>query len=130
MKCMHLIAVAAIALPGCADLPTTSSGGGVALEQQASIEFANQRSSVTSWQADGRDGLWIESGKGDWYYGKFISPCFGLDHAIAVGFDNGSSNRIDRFSSVVVPYEPDRCQLASFTKSEPPPKGERHVFGK
>jgi hypothetical protein len=128
MKRIHpaaIVVAAALALQGSANLENTGTSSGVALDkEQASIPFASQRSAVHSWQADGREGLWVQDARRDWYYAKFIGPCHGLDHALSVGFDTGTSDRIDRFSHVVVPNE-DRCAIISFTKSEPPPDGKR-----
>jgi hypothetical protein len=113
-------------LHGCANLPEPESADGVPLSSpETFISFANQRNAVHSWQADGLDGLWVQDGRRNWYYARFIGPCFGIDHAFRLGFDTGSSNRIDRFSFVVVPDERDRCAIMSFRKSEPPPDGKR-----
>ena len=45
---------------------------------------------------------------------------FGLDFALSIGFDTGPSNQFDKFSSILVPRE-GRCQVTSFTRSDPPP---------
>jgi hypothetical protein len=129
MKRIHLVAVAVVtaaALQACANLEDTGTSTGVGLsKEEASIPFANQRSAVHSWQADGREGLWVQDARREWYYAKFIGPCHGLDHAISLGFDTGTSDRIDRFSHVIVPDERERCAIISFTRSEPPPDGKR-----
>jgi hypothetical protein len=128
MNYIHLTAgaVTLLALHACANLEDMGRSDGVALTRdEVSIPFASQRSAVHSWQADGREGMWVQDARRDWYYAKFNAPCFGLDHAIQVGFDTGTSDRIDRFSYVVVPDERDRCAIISFTKSDPPPEGKR-----
>lgn len=128
MKHIHLAAgaITLLALQACANLEDMGRSDGVALtRQEASIPFASQRSAVHSWQADGREGMWVQDARRDWYYAKFNAPCLGLEHAIQVGFDTGTSDRIDRFSHVVIPDERDRCAIISFTKSEPPPEGKR-----
>jgi hypothetical protein len=128
MNYIHLTAgaVTLLALQACANLEDMGRSDGVALTRdEVSIPFASQRSAVHSWQADGREGMWVQDARRDWYYAKFNAPCFGLDHAIQVGFDTGTSDRIDRFSYVVVPDERDRCAIISFTKSDPPPEGKR-----
>lgn len=123
-----MAATAGLGLQACTT-PQSVTSDGMGLErEQASIAFANQRSAVTSWQADGREGLWVESGRGEWYYAKFFAPCIGVDHAVQVGFDTGTSERLDRFSHVIVPNERERCAIMSFTKSDPPPDGDRRTF--
>jgi hypothetical protein len=127
MKRAKFIAVAGLAtlVQGCASMPQKPPPDGVTLGEESSIPFANQRNAVHSWQADGRDGLWIQDGRRNWYYARFIGPCFGIDNELSLGFDTGASDRIDRFSHVVVPNERDRCAIMSLRKSEPPPDGKR-----
>lgn len=131
MKTVHLLGalVVAATLQACAHLETSSaaSPGGVALENETSIPFANQRSAIQSWQVDGRDGLWVQDGRREWYYAKFTGPCLGIEHAVQLGFDTGTSDRLDRFSHVIVPGE-SRCSIISFTKSVAPPDGKRRTF--
>lgn len=129
----RLLIVAATAAPiallqGCTSLPGTTSDGVELRREEVAIPFATQRSAVTSFQADGRDGLWVESGRGDWYYARFISPCIGVDHAVRLGFDTGTSGMLDRYSHVIVPNERDRCAISSFTRSDPPPDGDRRNY--
>ena len=87
---------------------------------QASIPFIDHHN-LRDWQADGREGLWIQDQRRSWYYAKLLGPCIGLDWAITIGFDTGGgSAQLDRFSSIVVPNE-GRCQITSLTRSEAPP---------
>ncbi|MBK9252299.1 MAG: hypothetical protein IPM70_10580 [Proteobacteria bacterium] len=51
---------------------------------------------------------------------QLLGPCIGLDFALSIGFDTGPSNQFDKFSSILVPRE-GRCQVTSFTRSDPPP---------
>jgi hypothetical protein len=128
MKHIHLVATAS--LLGLLQACTTPDYGadgedGVGLaREEASISFASQRSAVVSWQADGRDGVWVQDGRRQWYYAKLNAPCMGLDNAIRLGFDTGTSDRIDRFSYVVIPNN-ERCPINSFYESDPPPDGQR-----
>jgi hypothetical protein len=104
-----------------------STGAGAAEEAsksapavQASIPFIDHHN-LRDWQADGRDGLWIQDQRRNWYYAKVLGPCIGLDWALTIGFDTGSaSGQLDRFSSLIVPRE-GRCQITSLTRSDPPP---------
>lgn len=86
---------------------------------QASIPFVDHHS-IRDWQADGKDGLWVQDLRRNWYYAKLLGPCIGLDFALSIGFDTGPSNQFDKFSSILVPRE-GRCQVTSFTRSDPPP---------
>lgn len=129
-RLLILAAVAAIPaglLAGCANLGNATSDGVELKREEASIAFANQRSAIRSFQADGREGLWVESGLGEWYYARFLAPCIGVDNAVRLGFDTGNSDRFDRFSHVIVPNERERCAIISFTKSDPPPDGDRRT---
>ncbi len=128
MKRNVLAAIAALAfLQGCANLQSTpSEPEGVALKgEETFIPFANLSTAVHSWQADGIEGLWIEGQHRDWYYAKFLGPCHGVDRSIRLGFDTGTSDKLDRFSYVIVPEENMRCAIESFTASDPPENGRR-----
>jgi hypothetical protein len=126
---IFMLAACAALLAACSTPRAGRSNEGVGLEQgQASIAFANQRNAVTSWQADGREGLWIQDGRKDWYYAKLFGPCEGLERAIRIAFDTGSSDKLDRFSYVLVPGAPARCAISSFTRSEEPPEGRRRTL--
>jgi hypothetical protein len=122
-----LAAVAALAtlLQGCANLETTSPSGVNLSKEETAIPFANLRQPVHSWQADGLEGMWIEGQDHDWYYAKFAGPCHGVDRSIRLGFDTGASDKLDRFSYVIVPEENQRCPIQSFTASDPPESGRR-----
>jgi hypothetical protein len=90
------------------------------LAPQATIPFVNM-GSIRDWQADKRDGLWIQDSRRQWYYARTMSPCLGLDFATTIGFDTRRSGTLDRFSSIIVPRD-GRCQISSLTRSEAPPK--------
>jgi hypothetical protein len=125
----HLfVAAAACAtlMQACGTPPRPVETDGTSLDRpQAFIPFANQRSSIYSFQADGREGLWVEDANHKWFYGKFNGPCIGIENAVGLGFDTGTSDRLDRYSYVLVPREPGRCPFISFTESDPPPDGDR-----
>lgn len=127
MKRNLLVASAAMAtlLQACANLETTSPSGVGLSKEETSIPFANLRTAVHSWQADGIEGMWIEGQHRDWYYAKFIGPCHGVDRSIRLGFDTGTSDKLDRFSYVIVPEDNQRCAIQSFTASDPPQNGRR-----
>ncbi|HWL63029.1 MAG TPA: DUF6491 family protein [Steroidobacteraceae bacterium] len=129
MKSHLLAATATLALlQACANVGTTepSTSEAVALKgEETFIPFANLRTAVHSWETDGIDGMWIEGQHRDWYYAKFLGPCHGVDRSIRLGFDTGTSDKLDRFSYVIVPEENMRCAIESFTASDPPQNGRR-----
>jgi Family of unknown function (DUF6491) len=91
------------------------------LTAQASIPFVNH-GGIRDWQADKRDGLWIQDNRRQWYYAKVMGPCIGLDYAWTIAFDTRPLGTLDRFSSIIVPHE-QRCPIQSLIRSDaPPPK--------
>ncbi len=98
----------------------TATPAATAPAVQASIPFVDHRN-LRDWQADGREGLWIQDQRRNWYYARLLGPCIGLDWAITIGFaPGGGSGQLDKFSSIIVPDE-GRCQITSLTRSEAPP---------
>jgi hypothetical protein len=129
---MHRTAFAAAAamllIAACASPPRNERGVEIS-GPEASIPFADQRASIRNWQADGIHGIWVEDAHGNWYYGRFHSPCIGLDLAMTVAFRTGGTSQLDRFSTVLVPGE-GRCPLVSFVATtEPPDNGRRRKGG-
>lgn len=121
------VGVFATMVAGCAALERTPDEAGLD-RPEASIPFADQRSSIRDWQADGDRGIWVQDAHRNWYYGRFHSVCFGLDFATIVGFRTGSTARLDRFSSIEVPQH-GRCTLRSFTTSDGPPDKDQQAAG-
>lgn len=92
-----------------------------AAPDRAEVAIPFPQSSIRDWQADKRDGLWIQDQHRRWYYARIMGPCIGLDFALTIGFDSRHGSSFDRFSSIVVPRE-GRCALQSLTRSDAPPK--------
>jgi Family of unknown function (DUF6491) len=88
--------------------------------QQASIPFVNH-GSINDWREDGRRGLWIQDSHREWYYARFMEPCWGLEFAETIAFETRPSGTLDHFGSILVPRE-GHCQLQSLVRSGPPPK--------
>jgi hypothetical protein len=89
---------------------------------EASIPFLDMKSSITTWQADGEQGLWVQDARKEWYYARTFGRCDGLEFAFNIGIKTRNVNRMDRDSEIVVPNgATGACALQSFTKSEPPP---------
>jgi hypothetical protein len=94
------------------------------LPPQATIPFVKSGNSIRDWQADGREGLWVQDLRKQWYYAQLLGPCVGLDFATGIGFDTRTGDSLDRFSYVLVPHE-DRCPIMSLSKSDGPPPDRR-----
>src|SRR5690606_32661697 len=113
--------LAACIVAGCIATPRDTQGGALVSGPEASIPFANQRSTIREWQADGVHGIWVQDVHRNWYYGKFHASCFGLDFANVVGFRTGSTGRLDRFSSIEVPDEQFRCRAGAARQRQTTP---------
>lgn len=126
----YLIAGVAALAAATGMLPAIAADAPAAKPEQASIPFVSLNRSIWNWEADGQDGLWIQDRRRDWYYARLLAPCIGLDFASRVAFVT-PGNRMDRFSSVIVADERERCAFNSFTRStEPPPRKERDAARK
>ncbi|MFO1503569.1 MAG: DUF6491 family protein [Steroidobacteraceae bacterium] len=118
--------LAGSAMAGGSAAPGGATAGATApAAAEVSIPFVDHRN-IRDWQADKRDGLWIQDQRRNWYYARLMSPCIGLDFALSIGFDTGrGSGQLDKFSSIIVPRE-GRCQITSLTRSDaPPPSGRK-----
>lgn len=118
--------IAGTVLHGCATPSTQQVFEPTGLsKEEASIPFLNHQN-IREWEANGQEGIWVQDVRRNWYYGRMLAPCTGLDFATRVAFVT-HGNSLDRFASVVVPdYEYQRCTLTSFVASDPPPpKKER-----
>lgn len=119
MKTPSKLFLAALLASGLAAGAAAAPNSDQAVAEQVAIPFVNH-GSIRNWQADKREGLWIQDTRGQWYYAKTMAPCMGLDFALSVGFDTARSGTLDRFGTVVVPHE-GRCPIVSLTRSEGPP---------
>ncbi|MET0280101.1 MAG: DUF6491 family protein [Steroidobacteraceae bacterium] len=125
-----LASIAAALLLSTAALPTLAADAAANKPEEAAIPFVNLKASIRDWEADGRDGIWVQDARRDWFYAKLLNPCFGLDFATRVAFVT-PGGRLDRFSSVIVEDEPVNCVFTSLTRSDaPPPKKERDAARK
>jgi hypothetical protein len=96
------------------------------------IAFANRRDGITTWQADGERGIWVQGPNRQWYYGKFMSTCIGLDFAEnRLGFNTEPNGDFDKFSYVEVPGPfHERCPLTSLVTSNGPPTAKERKAAK
>ena len=117
------LAAALLSLSAVAAADEPAAKAPRALGVESSIVFPND-ATIKTWEADGEDGIWIQSRQRDWYYGKFATICRDLDFAHGIGIDNRGTSQLDRFATILVGRE--RCPLISFVTSAPPPtKAER-----
>jgi hypothetical protein len=136
-------AAAAADAPPPAEAPTSSREPGATQAGQpkpgalppgieARIAFANRRDGISTWQADGDRGIWVQGPNRQWYYGKFMSTCIGLDFAEnRLGFNTEPNGDFDKFSYVEVPGQfHERCQLTSLVTSNGPPTAKERKAAK
>jgi len=119
-----LASLAALTLAQAGETPTNDSGPTGLGEEEARIPFMNLRDAISTWQADGQLGLWIQDRRRQWYYATMFSPCDGLQFAVRLGFKTRSLNQFDRDTEIIVPDNPVRCALKSLRKADPPPNGK------
>jgi len=89
---------------------------------EASIPFA--RRNIFNWVADGQKGIWVQAIGRQWYYGKFLAPCYDLPFREGVAFRFGPSGELDKWGAVIVRNSPE-CMFTSFTTSDGPPKPKK-----
>jgi hypothetical protein len=89
---------------------------------EASIPFA--RRNIFNWVADGEKGIWVQAIGRQWYYGTFLSPCYGLPFREGVAFRFGPSGELDKWGAVIVRRSPV-CVFRSFTASDGPPQAKK-----
>lgn len=86
---------------------------------EASIPFINH-GGIYDFHVENDQGIWVQAASRKWYYGKFFSPCIGIESAIQLGFQGGPTDTLDRFGTVVS-RGAGRCKLTSLRASTPPP---------
>lgn len=89
---------------------------------ETSIPFVNM-GGIRDWQAVDDTTLYVQDNGRKWYLARLLSPCTDLTFATGIGFETRGVNRLDKFGSVVVGGQ--RCPLASFIASGPPPAKKR-----
>ena len=85
---------------------------------EATIPFVNM-GSIRNWQADGRDGLYIQDQRRNWYRATLMGPCNDLNFAERIGFETRGTSSLDRFATVIVRGQ--RCAFSSLVTSAAPP---------
>lgn len=85
---------------------------------EAGIPFADTVG-IRNFQADGESALWIEDNRRLWYRAELMSRCWGLDHALKIGFVPRGAGTLDKFGEILV--DGKSCQITSLKTSAPPP---------
>ncbi len=75
---------------------------------------------IRNFEADGREAVYLQDQRRNWYRATLTSPCFELPFVHAIGVDTRGSNSVDQFSTLIVGRE--RCRIESLVRSGPPPK--------
>ena len=84
---------------------------------EAAIPFADSVG-IRNFEADGDKALWIEDNHRLWYRAELITPCWGLDKALKIGFVPRGAGSLDKFGEILV--DGAKCQLTSLKTSAPP----------
>lgn len=118
MRTIHVTWLSCLAvgaqLAGCATSRSIAD-----TEGNASIPFVRHHG-LRDWLADGEKGIWVQDVSGQWYYGKFVYPCFGLQYAVRLRYSTSPSGAFDKWSEVQA-RDTSRCSLVSLTRTSPPP---------
>ncbi|MDP9414035.1 MAG: DUF6491 family protein [Pseudomonadota bacterium] len=109
---------AAIAVGGCAAPAPPAPAG----PEEARIAFLHL-SPLRTFQAVGRDTIYIRGPGRRWYRATTLGPCINLPWALSIGVDTRGSPTLDRFSTLIV--EGERCPLQSVVRSAQPPAMDR-----
>ena len=125
MKKITILAAAALLTGGAS---AASAAQPVHAEPQARITFPN-RTTIRTFHAVSDDVVYIQHRNRQWYRAELYGPCFGLRYALGIGVVNrGAVGVLDRYSDLIV--DGQRCKVASFVKSGPPPeRRSRHSRG-
>jgi len=92
-----LIALGLVAAPAGASFARAAAPA----TPEASIPFANH-GGIRDWRETGDRTLYIQDSARHWYRATLMTSAFDLPYTTAIGFDTGPTDRLDKFSSVVV----------------------------
>ena len=111
MRWKVFVALACVALGGGWMARAEEEGS-----RHASIDFVSL-GGIDDWRAQGDDAMLIKGLNGSWYRAEFSMPCSGIKFRERVAFVTDGSDRLDKFSSVLV--DGQRCWFRSFEKVDP-----------
>jgi hypothetical protein len=112
-----LLAAALVGSAACAQPPVPA-----AASAEASIPFV-RFGGIRNWEERGDDVVYLQDQNLHWYRVQLYGGCPELSFATAIGIDTRGSPTFDRFSAIRVGG--DLCNIASVTRSGPPPKKQR-----
>lgn len=93
---------------------------------ETSIAFVSN-GGIRDWRAEDRDTLYIQDRQRNWHRAELFGGCHDLPYAQAIGFETRGTDRLDRFSSILVRGQ--RCAIRELVASGPPlPKKERALI--
>ena len=108
--------VAGLALAGCATHGTSQRYADQASLATSPVDAELMSYRIRNWTALNDHELMLESMDGQRYRAETLGPCFGLNSAARLGFENrGGFQQVDRFSSVVLP-DGQRCSFQNFNR--------------
>lgn len=106
---------AGLVLAGCATHGTTQRYEQASL-QTSPVDAELMSYRIRNWTALNDHELLLEGMDGQQYRAETLGPCFGLNSAARLGFENrGGFQQVDRFSSVVLP-DGQRCSFQNFNR--------------
>jgi Family of unknown function (DUF6491) len=107
--------LAGLALAGCATHGTSQRYEQASL-QTSPVDAELMSYRIRNWTALNDHELVLEGMDGQHYRAETLGPCFGLNSAARLGFENrGGFQQVDRFSSVVLP-DGQRCAFQNFNR--------------
>lgn len=94
-----------------------------ALGVETNIPFAGSNitrsSSIRTFEADGKDGIYLQDSRRDWYYASFAGGCWDIGFAQHIGIDTRGTSSLNKFGAILV--DGKSCQIDSLVTSAPPP---------
>jgi hypothetical protein len=110
-----------MALAAAATLASGVAAAPAPLGTEARIPFVHLNS-IRDFEAVGRDTLYIQDRRRNWYKASLFGPCFGLNFAHRIGV-RAWGGSLDRFGEILV--DGDSCKISSLVTSEAPPQKEK-----
>jgi hypothetical protein len=118
----------AITLAAAAMLPAAAQAKdakpAAAKSAEPYIAFVNH-GGLRDWRSDDRDTVYFQDNQRHWYKAKLFAPASDLPFAQAIGIDSSPTDRLDKWSSVII--RGHRYALRSFERisGEPPKKAKK-----
>lgn len=93
------------------------------------IAFVNH-GGLRDWRSEDRETVYFQDNQRHWYKAKLFAPSSDLPFVETIGIDSSPTDRLDRWSSVIIRGQ--RYALRSFERIEgaPPKKAKKHKVEK